>query len=842
MKKKLWIASLSATALASLLLVNGNQVKAATDSGDAHPTEHEQATDPIQTAQADVNSAQAAVHTAQGEVTNKENALRQAKTDHEGAITAYNDQAKNVQDAQKVVNQKQTALEEAQRAAQAATPERIVQVQHNLDEANRQKTTDEATVISKQTGHEQKQTAYNNAKTEAETAAQTAESKKTALDNAKTTKENAQTALDQAQAALNNAAHENHSEFTINSDFANAIHQAQEYLSHDPNATSVPENISFAIKAAGASLIKNNRYQSDSADKNVTIDMNHITDEQMNNIRVFYLNLLNGIRSQLGYRPLKYNESAMKLSDKVVEKYEADHWDPVAQGHDVPALEAGYSEVGMPDTYEEAMGFLQKGWVPNYETTVQNDYSQITLKQSADPSVVTMDDVKNNLYGVVSNMLFNDETSNWGHTFTLTHPDSAYMGFSISKHHDERRGDYSAFHMNPVNPRYISQPAKFDQNANLPLTDTSSSSSELQANVDTAQHALDNATSALTDAQTAYDTANSNKTTKEQAAETAKTAMETAASALAAAQAAVRADQTNIDNLTSQLQALQNPAQAVHDAQAALDSAQTELTNAQNALTALQPARDAAQAQIDAAQTALDTAITNLQTAQNRLSAARTRLHNLQHPTVTVDPDHGGAVVEPQIPVVPTTPTVSANTPITPVASEMNSQSAPAVSQVTAVDLTVTLNEGSIPVYDQAGQVVDHITGNVTVQLTSQMARDNQVFYQIEDSNKWVKASDLSLKPQVADNKETKKTKVSKKAKKAKKTATSYKYRRVARVVKRVRLVDNKGRKTKRTLEVGTNWNTFAKRKINGKWYYRLGTQKQWARATAMKVRKHSKF
>ena len=706
---------------------------------------NKQATDPIQTAQADVHSAQEAVHTAQGEVTNKENALRQAKTDHEGAITAYNDQARNVQDAQKVVNQKQTALEEAQRAAQAATPERIVQVQHNLDEANRQKTTDEATVTSKQTEHEQKQTAYNDAKSEAEAAATDATNKKTALDNAKTAKENAQTALDQAQAALNNAAHENHSEFTINSDFANAIHQAQEYLSHDPNATSVPANISSAIKAAGASLIKNNRYQSVAADQNVTIDMSHLTDEQMNNIRVYYLNLLNGIRSQLGYEPLKYNDSAMKLSDKVAEKYEADHWDPATQAHDVPALEAGYSEVGMPNTYEEAMGFLQKGWVPNYETTVQNAGSSITLKPSANPRVVTLDDVKNNLYGVISNMLFNDETSNWGHTFTLTHPDSAYMGFSISKHHDERRGDYLAFHMNPVNPRYISQPGKFDQNANHPLTDSSSSTAGLQANVDAAQTALNNATSALNDAQTAYDSANTTKTAKEQAADDAKTAMETAASALAAAQAAVRADQTNIDHLTSQLQDLRNPAQAVHDAQNALTTAQTELINAQNALTALQPARDAAQAQIDAAQTALDTAITNLQTAQNRLSAARTRLHNLQHPTVTVDPDHGGAVVEPQTPVAPTTPTVSVNTPITPVASEMNSQSAPAVSQVTAVDLTVTLNEGSIPVYDQAGQVVDHITGNITVRLTSQMTRDNQVFYQIKDSNKWVKASDLSL-------------------------------------------------------------------------------------------------
>lgn len=803
MKKKFLFGSLSAAALSALLLVNSNtQVQAARDNGQHNNgnNTHEQAVDPIQAAQADVHSAQEAVHTAQGEVTNKENALRQAKTDHEGAITAYNDQAKNVQDAQKVVNQKQTALEEAQRAAQAATPERIVQVQHNLDEANRQKTTDEATVISKQTGHEQKQTVYNNAKTEAETAAQTAESKKTALDNAKTTKENAQTALDQAQAALNNAAHENHSEFTINSDFANAIHQAQEYLSHDPNATSVPENISFAIKAAGASLIKNNRYQSDSADKNVTIDMNHITDEQMNNIRVFYLNLLNGIRSQLGYGPLKYNESAMKLSDKVAEKYEADHWDPVAQGHDVPALEAGYSEVGMPDTYEEAMGFLQKGWVPNYEATVQNDYSQITLKQSADPSVVTMDDVKNNLYGVVSNMLFNDETSNWGHTFTLTHPDSKYMGFAISEHHDERRGDYLAFHMNPVNPRYISQPAKFDQNANLPLTDTSSSSSELQANVDTAQHALDNATSALTDAQTAYDTANSNKTTKEQAAETAKTAMETAASALAAAQAAVRADQTNIDNLTSQLQALQNPAQSVHDAQAALDSAQTELTNAQNALTALQPARDAAQAQIDAAQTALDTARTNLQTAQNRLTQAQNHLNDLQHPTISFEDNNDNVIVRPQTPVV---------------------------SSVMPVDLSATLNEGSIPVYDQSGQVIAHLNGDQNLQLTNQMTINGQVFYQIANTNHWISANDLSIK-----------AKTNKKSKKTKKTSVSYRYRRIARVIKKVRLVDAKGRKTKRTLKAGTTWKTFARKKINGKWYYRLGTQKQWVRASDVKILK----
>lgn len=807
MKKKVILGSLSAAALSALLLINGNtKVQAASDNSQHNSgnTTHEQAVDPIQAAQANVHSAQEAVHTAQGEVTNKENALQQAKTDHEGAITAYDDQAKNVQDAQKVVNQKQAALDEAQRAAQEATPEKIAQVQRDLDEANRQKTTDEAAVTSKQTEHDQKQTDYNTAKSEAEAAAQEAANKKTALDSAKTAKENAQTALEAAQAALNNAGHENHSSITIDNDFVNAIHQAQEYLTRNPGANVVPENISSAIKAAGATLIKNNRYQSVAADKNEVIDMGHITNEQMNYIRVFYLNLLNGIRSQLGYEPLKYNESAMKLSDTVAQKYEADHWDPLSQGHDVPALEAGYNEVGMPGTYEEAMGFLQKGWVPNYERADQNSDSSMSLTQSSNPSVVTLDDVKNNLYGVVSNMLFNDETSNWGHTFTLTHPDSTYMGFSISKHHDEGRGDYLAFHMNPVNPTYISDQAKFGQHANLPLTNSSSSSSELQAHVDAAQRALDNATGALTAAQTAYDNANTTKATKEQAANDAKRALENAASALAAAQATVTADQTNSDHLTTQLNELQHQAQAVNEAQRALTTAQTALTTAQNTLSSLKPARDAAQAQIDAAQTALDTARTNLQTAQNRLTQAQAHLNDLQHPSISFDDNDDSVVVTPQTPVV---------------------------SPVTPVDLSATLNEGSIPVYDQSGQVIAHLNGGQNLQLTNQMTINGQVFYQITNTNHWVSANDLSIK-----------AKTSKKSKKAKKTSVSHKYRRVARTVKKVRLVDAKGRKTKRTLKAGTSWKTFARKKINGKWYYRLGTQKQWARASAMKVLKHSKF
>ena len=218
----------------------------------------------------------------------------------------------------------------------------------------------------------------------------------------------------------------------------------------------------------------------------------------------------------------------------------------------------------------------------------------------------------------------------------------------------------------------------------------------------------------------------------------------------------------------------------------------------------LKPARDAAQAQIAAAQTALDTARTNLQTAQNRLTQAQAHLNDLQHPSISFDDNDDSVVVTPQTPVV---------------------------SPVTPVDLSATLNEGSIPVYDQSGQVIAHLNGGQKLKLTNQMTINGQVFYQITNTNHWVSANDLSIK-----------AKTSKKSKKAKKTSVSHKYRRVARTVKKVRLVDAKGRKTKRTLKAGTSWKTFARKKINGKWYYRLGTQKQWVRASAMKVLKHSKF
>lgn len=835
MNKKFWFASLSAATLAGLLLVNNNQVKAATTQEGTTPADHQVAADPIQNAQANVDSAQVAVNTAKNTVTNKENAVQQAKADHEGAITAYDHQSQTVQDAQKVVDHKQAALAAAQRAAADATPDKIAQAQHSLDQANQEKTAAEAAVVTKQNDSDQKQAAYNTAKSEAETAASDANAKKAALDAAKANEESKQAVLTAAKQALHNAAHErNSNQIEIDSAFKTAINQAQDYFDQHHTLATAPQSIKDAIKNAGAGLLLQNRYHSNEADQRNVINMADITDTQKNDLRMYYLNLLNGIRHQLGYEPLEYNKSAMKLSDKVAQGYEEDNWDSESRGHDVPALQAGYEDVGITRAYEEAMGYYQKGWVPDYDSTHQNPEGTYDQMSAPDLNVVTMDDVKNSLYGVVSNMLFNDESSGWGHTLTLTHPDSKYMGLSFSKY-----GDTLVFHMNPVDPSYIDDSTKFNQNDNLPLTTSTGSHADLQAAVDAAQHDLADASAAVIAAQTAYDQASNDKTAKDQAASAAKNALDNAKAALQTAQRAVTADQTNIERLTNQLQSLQHPRQAVQDAQRALTSAQTDLTNAQNALQALQPARDAAQHQIDAAQQAVTTARNNLQAAQTRLTQAQAQLNNLQYPAVSVDPN-GGMVVQPQTPTpaVPEVPTTSVDTS----APTITENTTPAV-QAEPVQLTARLNLGSIPVYNEAGQVVDHINGDQIVQLTIQMTKGAQVFYQIANSDKWVNASDLSLQQEPAKKlAPTKKAQKNKKAKKAKKTSISHKFRRIARVVKRVRLVNAHGKKTKRTLSVGTNWKTFAKKKINGKWYYRLGTQKQWVRATAMKVLKHSKF
>lgn len=813
MKKSLVRGSLSAAALAGLFLVSGNntKVQAAKDSQNGAP--QQKSTSPVEAAQADVATAQTAVNTAKKTAEDKAKALAQAKTNNAGPIKAYDEQNQQVKAAQKSVEQKQSDLDAAKKAAQGATPEKIAQTQQDLTQAQNKKAADQTTLTAKETARDEKQTAYNNAKSEADTAASSVTSKQTALTNVKNAATAKASALATAKTNLQNAQdaeHVNPNKITIDGAYKTAVLNAQSYAE---SGRTLPDSVKNAIKAAGATLLRQNHYQSVAADQAETVDFNNITADQLKQIRVYYLKLINHLREQLGEQPLKFNNSAMRMSDEIAQKYESNNWDGSTRSHDVPAIRDGYSNFGMPGNMEEAMGFFSKGWLPNYEATYQNSSSQYELK-TAGHTQVTLDDIENNLYGVVNNMLFNDEASNWGHTMGLTHPHSEFMGFAISRY-----GDTLTFHMNPVTPAAISEPTRFNVNDNVAL-DNSAAITALQAAVDAAQTAADAATAAQTAAQTAYDNAVSAKTAKETALTAAKTALDDAKQAVKSAEDAVTADQSQIDSLNTTLTAMRNPAAGISRAEAAVTAAQTALATEQNRLTALKPAKDAAQAQIDAAQRAVNEAQAAVTAAQNRLNAAQQRLEQLQNPTVSFTDN--GVVVNTSNPAANKTANTAIKMP---------------------VDLMATLHEGQIALYDQNGKFMTYMAGGERVHLVEQLTRNNETFYRLNDSVQWVKASDLDLEPAKAKKTNQQAKKATKKStKQAKKAYLGRRYRRVARVVKKVTLVDGKGKKTKRTLKVGTNWKVFAKKKIKGQLYYRLGNQKQWALAKNMRILKHSKF
>lgn len=823
MKKSFVVSSLSAAVLAGLLLVNSNtKVEAAKADGQDGATEQKNTTS-VDTAKADVQSAQATVDSAQNDVVNKEKALEQAKTANAGPIDAYNDQDKQVQDAQKNVNQKQADLKAAQEVAKNATPEKIAQTEQDLTNAQNKKTSDEATLEVKKNDRNQKQTAYDTAKRAAEDAATAVSNKQTVLNTAKQTASDKQTALATAKTNLQNeqnSEHVNPNKIVIDSAYKTAILNAQNFAEAHVGQV-LPADLQNAIKTAGAHLLTENRYQSVAADKAQAIDFNNITAAQLKEIRIYYLQLINNLREQLGEQPLKFNNSAMRMSDEIAQKYEQDNWDGTLQGHDLSALRAGYSAVGMPRTFEEAMGFFTKGELPDYDTTVQNDDSSYNIKTTSNDEV-TMDDVKNNIYGVVNNMLFNDKASNWGHAMSLTHPHSKFMGFSISRH-----GNTLTFHMNPVNPANITEPARFNQNDNISL-DNSTTVATLQAAVDAANTAYEAAETAATAAKTAYDNAVAEKKNKDDAVSAAKTALDDAKKAVDSADKEVKADGDKIESLHTLLTTMRNPAVGIRDAEAAVTAAKTALQNEQNQLNALKPAKDTAQSRLNAAQNALDQARSKLQAAQDRLTQAENRLSNLQHS----EEQHPNDLLHPTVSF--TDGGVVVNVPTNEAAS------------ITSINLAAVLHDGSIALYNQNGEIVDHMTGGKYVHLIRQLTRNNQTFYQVSDNEKWVSASDVDIQStntvenQGTDNEVNKTSKHVKKTSKGK--SISHKYRRIARVVKKVTLVDAKGKKTKRTLKVGTNWKVFAKKKIKGHLYYRLGTQKQWARASYMKVLKHSWF
>ncbi|WP_052811217.1 SEC10/PgrA surface exclusion domain-containing protein [Streptococcus suis] len=117
-----------------------------------------------------------------------------------------------------------------------------------------------------------------------------------------------------------------------------------------------------------------------SADKNKIVNFNALTDEQIQELALYNLQVVNAVREQLGAKPLTLNEGSLKAAKNQADKYIARNKSIMSAGH-----------VSGGDYFGENVSNLR--------------------------NTTTMYDLKKEIYDAVEVMAFADAPSNWGHLF-----------------------------------------------------------------------------------------------------------------------------------------------------------------------------------------------------------------------------------------------------------------------------------------------------------------------------------------------------------------------------------------------------------------------------------------
>lgn len=364
----------------------------------------------VDKAQADVTTAQNGLTAAQENAKNATETNIQAAKDNvatqEQNVATAQDQAKQandgvaeqtnkVDDAQKAVNDAQKNTSAAQNNVNAAQ-KTVDDAKAAMDPANVQATVDTANKAEAQVNKDKQDVA----KAQID------------LDNAKAADATRQTNIDNAQKAVNTAqanvdfstkqAQEMKDQFNKYQGIKDAAQKEVDGLNDKlSNVNTITISDVEAYKKAfndwytGSKrgenwteedknflndFMNSNTYKGNAADKNITVDINHLTADQIKELSLFSADLLNQVRNQLGLPKVIVTEGSLKLAKDVTDNYVSDNWDKF--DHDVDGISRAAAENGLlsgGNFYEDAI--------------FSSDFSEAS----------TMDDLKSILYtGIVT--------------------------------------------------------------------------------------------------------------------------------------------------------------------------------------------------------------------------------------------------------------------------------------------------------------------------------------------------------------------------------------------------------------------------------------------------------
>lgn len=345
-------------------------------------------------------------------------------------------------------------------------------------------------------------------------------------------------------------------------------------------------------------FMNSNTYKGNAADKNITVDINHLTADQIKELSLFSADLLNQVRNQLGLPKVIVTEGSLKLAKDVTDNYVSDNWDKF--DHDVDGISRAAEENGLlsgGNFYEDAI--------------FSSDFSEAS----------TMDDLKSILYTGIVTMIggSGDEMLHaagllgvdFGDDISTGKEQYFSAGTSMFPIKEDQMWITKMGHFFNVSKDYIRNSAKF-LTTEVPGTSTE----DLVAQLNTAKAKLTSATDALNKAKDA-------DTQAQQILAKNKVELTTAQDNLTKAQNVPVQTETAQKALTDAQNKLAADTKINEDAQAKKAAALGDETAKQKVL-------DQANANLATAQKALTDAQAKQKAAENSLSAEKAKLASLQ--------------------------------------------------------------------------------------------------------------------------------------------------------------------------------------------------------------------
>ena len=492
-----------------------------------------------------------------------------------------------VKDAQTNVNNAQAILDgtgQAKVVAEKANAEKA-QAQAQTDVSSAEKSLKQAKADDKKLAED-----ISSAQKELTQAKNTVASTQTTLTNATNKASQTKADLEKAQTNFSKAEsnYKSINTFQVTDEYVSAL---KSYVNNPYSILDEPtkwdehdEKARENLKKVNQSNVDLNNFKSNSSDKTIAVNVNHLTDEQKKELSNFASSLINQVRERFGTPKTVVTKGMIEVSDKITAGYVADDW-KFGAGHHNKLINGIAREYGLPVIDDETGQALENLNSINNGNEIEN-----------------MDDAKRWIYQSLNSLLFNGWE--WLHAQSIT-------GLTSQGANKE----YFALGLSSVTGRtsahFLSVSDKDVSGNKLDKTEVPNTNS-----VESIVKAYNNAKATLLNAQTENSKAQREKTsatTENIKAKDKQATIEKRLNTLNATPLKTPTAQSNLDK-----------------AQGTLAKANKRLENAKKALEALTADVKIKQQNLDKAKQELANKQTTLTNAKNNLATEKAKLEELK--------------------------------------------------------------------------------------------------------------------------------------------------------------------------------------------------------------------